>query len=133
MNALTLTLNPFADRLSEGGPMMYVILICLLLALFFLVMAFMKRKSDVPQSNKMIGLATDAGLLSLVMGCLGSVTGIIQLFDVVESIGNVGPNIISGGLKVALLTITFGLFSFVLVRIGILAFKWTKEKEALEA
>lgn len=133
MNVLTLTLNIFLRRLQEGGPMMYVILICLLLSFFFIVMAFVKRKSDVPQSNKMIGLAGDAGLLCLVIGCLSSVLGLIGLFDMVEALGNARPDLFSAGLKVSLMTITFGLLSFVLVRVGILAFKWAKEKEALEA
>jgi hypothetical protein len=120
----------FADRLNEGGPIMYFILICLLLSLFLIVKAFLKRKSNKTQSNKMIGLAADTGLLGLVIGCLGSVTGLIQLLDLVESIGNIRPDLFSAGLKVSLLTITFGLASFVLVRIGILVFKWTQDADS---
>lgn len=119
--------NPFADRFREGGPMMYFILICLLLSLFFIVKAFIKRKNDSIRSKKMIRLAADTGLLGLVIGCLGSVTGLIQLFDVVEAVGNVRPDLFSAGLKVSLLTITFGLASFVLVRIAILILKWMEE------
>lgn len=111
--------------LQEGGPSMYLILITLLLSLFFIIMAFVKRSKNLEESQKMIGLAAEASMLSLVIGCLASVIGIIQLFDMVESIGNVNPELFSGGLKVSLLTITFGLFSFVVARVGILAFKWS--------
>lgn len=118
----------FVGLLNEGGPVMYLILICFLLSLFFIVKAFVS-KSNYSHSQKMISLAIDASLLALVVGCFGSVLGIIQLFDMVEAIGDVSPELFSGGLKVALLTITFGLFSFVIGRIGILIFKWTLKSE----
>ncbi|ARV08816.1 hypothetical protein BTO05_03865 [Winogradskyella sp. PC-19] len=111
--------------LNEGGPMMYIILILLLLSLFFILKAFMSKAKDNTQSKKMIGLAVDSSLLSLVIGCLGSLLGIIGLFDMVEALGETRPDLFSAGLKVSLLTITFGLFSFVIARIGILAYKWS--------
>jgi len=73
----------------------------------------------------MISLASDASLLALVIGCLGSVLGLIQLFDVGEALGDVRPDLFSAGLKVSLLTITFGLLSFVIGRLGILIYKWS--------
>ncbi|RNC87050.1 MAG: hypothetical protein ED556_06400 [Winogradskyella sp.] len=127
MKNLTLVSNPFADRLAEGGPMMYVILIAFILSLVFIVMAFVKRKSNTEQSLKMMNLSAEASILSLVLGCLGSVAGIIQLFDMVEALGNVSPELFSGGLKVSLLTIIFGLFSFTVARIAILAYKWSSK------
>ena len=129
MKILFLALNPFTDRLSEGGPVMYAILIAFILSLVFIVLAFVKRKSNANQSNKMIKLAIESSLLALVLGCLGSVTGIIELFDMVEAVGNINPAMFSGGLKVSLLTITFGLFSFTVARIGILIYKWSLKAE----
>jgi hypothetical protein len=38
--------------------------------------------------------------------------------------GNPDPSVFAGGLKVSLLTATFGLFSFVIARIGILILRW---------
>lgn len=111
-------------RLEEGGPGMYIILIALLLSLFFIVMAFVKRNKNELESKKMIGLASESSMVALVVGCLASVMGIIQLFDMVEAVGNVSPELFSGGLKVSLLNITFGLFSFTVARIGVLAYKW---------
>lgn len=125
MTLFTLSTTQFADRMNEGGPFMYFILITFLLSLVFLVLAFIKRKSDQGKASKFLGLSVDSSLLALVLGCLGSVVGIIQLFDMVESLGNVNPAIFSGGLKVSLLTITFGLFAFAISRIGILAYRWT--------
>ena len=117
----------FINRLKEGGPIMYLILLCLLLSLFFIVIAFLKKNDDNNKSIKMIGLAIDASLLALVIGCLGSVIGIISLFDMLESVGETRPDIFSAGIKVSLLTVTFGLFSFVVGRIGVLAYKWSSK------
>ena len=122
----------FINRLNQGGPIMYLILLCLILSLFFIVSAFLKKKEDKIKSQKMIGLAIDASLLALVIGCLGSVFGIITLFDMLESIGETRPDLFAAGIKVSLLTATFGLFSFVVGRIGILAYKWSLKSNVEE-
>lgn len=113
------------NRLQEGGSAMYIILLAFLLSLIFIVVAFVKRQKDSLVAQKMIGLAAESSLIALVVGCLASVIGIIQLFDMVEAVGDVNPALFSGGLKVSLLTITFGLFSFTVAHIGILAYKWS--------
>ncbi|MDG4715384.1 hypothetical protein [Winogradskyella marincola] len=126
-----ITTTQFASRMNEGGPAMYIILLAFLLSLIFVVIAFVKRDKDSVMAKKMIGLATESSLIALVVGCLASVMGIIQLFDMVEALGDVNPALFSGGLKVSLLTITFGLFSFAVARIGVLIYKWSlKSNEA---
>lgn len=126
-----ITTTQFASRMNEGGPAMYIILLAFLLSLIFVVIAFVKRDKDSVMAKKMIGLASESSLIALVVGCLASVMGIIQLFDMVEALGDVNPALFSGGLKVSLLTITFGLFSFAVARIGVLIYKWSlKSNEA---
>jgi len=114
-----------ADRFREGGSLfMTLILICLLLSIFFIVRGFLSMKKDKIKSNKMLKLTIDSSLLGLVLGFLGSVIGLITAFDSVEAMGNPDPSVFAGGLKVSLLTATFGLFSFVIARIGILILRW---------
>jgi len=118
MNFLTLLI---ANLFTEGGPiMMSLILICLILSVFFIIKGFMNLNKTPSHSKKMISLATDSSLLGLVLGFLGSVLGLITAFDSIESMGNPDPAVFAGGLKVSLLTATFGLFTFVIARIGIL-------------
>ncbi len=120
----TLVANPFIDRFYEGGPFfMSCILICLLLAIFFIIKGFIGIKNP-ETANKYLRLTSDVSLLGLVVGFLGSVIGLISAFDSVEALGNPEPAIFAGGLKVSLLTATFGLFSFVISRIGILVLRW---------
>lgn len=130
MNILSLTpkatiiLNPFVDRFNEGGPLfMSLILICLVLAILFLVKAFMALSKNVPQSKKMMRLVADAGLLGLVIGFLGSIIGMITAFDSIEAIDNVSSGMMAGGLKVSFLTTLFGTLTFIISRIGLLILK----------
>ncbi|WP_034059168.1 MotA/TolQ/ExbB proton channel family protein [Lacinutrix jangbogonensis] len=112
-----LVMNPF----MEGGPLfMSLILLCLLLSVFFIIKGFLNRKRDEALSRRMLKLTIDSSLLGLVLGFLGAVIGLITAFDSIQSMGDMDPGVFAGGLKVSLLTATFGLFSFVISRIGIL-------------
>lgn len=116
-----LSLSIFMNIFMDGGPLfMSLILICLILSIAFLVVGFSTIKTTQEKSKKMLKLASDSSLLGLVVGFLGSVLGLISAFDSVEAMGNPDPSIFAGGLKVSLLTATFGLFTFVVSRIGIL-------------
>ena len=108
----------------DGGIVfMTLILICLLLSVFFIFKGFVLAFKSTVNAKKMLRLAGDTSVLGLVLGLLGSVLGLISAFDAIESMGNVEPSIFAGGLKIALLTTTFGLFSFAVARIGILVLR----------
>lgn len=124
-SSFAIALNPFVDRFNEGGPvMMSLILICFVLSLYFLIKGFISAKKDTIQTAKMIRLATDSSLLGLVIGFFGSVIGFITAFDSVEAFGDPIPAVFASGIKVSLLTATFGLFTFIIIRAGILALRW---------
>lgn len=115
-----LVMNPF----NEGGPfMMSLILICFVLSLIFLIKGFLSLKLNPSGSRKMLRLTIDSSLLGLVIGFLGSIIGLIAAFDSIEAMGDADPAIFAGGLKVSLLTATFGLLTFVISRLGILVLR----------
>lgn len=119
-----IAVNPISDRFREGGVFfMTSILICLLLSLFFIIKGFSSVKEDNSKSKKMLHLAVDTSLLGLVIGFFASVIGLITAFDSIEAMGNADPAIFAGGLKVSLLTATFGLFTFIIARIGIVVLR----------
>lgn len=112
------------QRFSEGGTlMMSLILICLVLAIFFLTRGFLCLNTETEKSKKMLHLASDSGLLGLVIGFLASILGLIAAFDSVEAMGNANPEVFAGGLKISLLTVAFGTLVFLISRIGILVLK----------
>lgn len=126
--------NPFVDRFKEGGPFfMTLILISLLLSLFFLVKGFLSLKDNPEKSNKLLKLVSDASLLGLVLGFLGSIIGLIGAFDAFEGFNKMDSAILAGGLKVSFLTTVFGSFVFIISRIGILILRsMIKEKNIEE-
>jgi hypothetical protein len=118
-----------SNRFQEGGPLfMSLILICLLLSLALTIRGIIINKKDAKRSKKMLSLSIDAGLLGLTIGFLGSIMGLTQMFDVLQSMGETDPGLFAAGLKVSLLTATFGLFSFVVSRVGILILRWMSKE-----
>jgi biopolymer transport protein ExbB len=43
------------------------------------------------------------------LGFLGTVIGMVQAFDDIQAAGDISPTVVAGGMKVALLTTTFGI------------------------
>ena len=62
-------------------------------------------------------LATIANVAPL-MGFLGTVAGMILAFDSIATAGDVDPQTVAGGIKVALLTTATGLFIAIPINIG---------------
>ena len=109
------------NRFLEGGALfMSLILICLLLSIFFTVKSVFNIKTNIEVSKKMLKLISVSGSLGLALGVMGAFIGLITAFDVLEASGGAEPAIIAGGLKVALLSPLFGLFTYSVSRLSIL-------------
>lgn len=116
--------STLVQRFYEGGPFfMSLILICFILAFVFLGFGFFNLKKNSNKSKKITSLASDASVLGLVFGFLGSTIGMITAFDAIESIGDINTGMMAGGLKVSFLTTVFGCITFILPRIGIIILK----------
>jgi hypothetical protein len=109
------------NRFLEGGALfMSLILICLLTSIFFTVKSLMNLKKNVEISKKMIKHINDSGSLGLGLGVMGSFIGLITAFDAIEATGGAEPSILAGGLKVALLSTLFGLFTYSISKLSVL-------------
>jgi flagellar motor component MotA len=62
----------------------------------------------------------DSGTLGLALGVMGSFIGLITAFDAIEATGGAEPSLVAGGLKVALLSTLFGLFTYSTSKLSIL-------------
>lgn len=51
-----------------------------------------------------------------MLGFLGTVIGMIEAFDAIESAGDISPRLVAGGIKIALLTTAFGLIVAVILQ-----------------
>ena len=109
------------NRFMEGGALfMSLILICLLISIYFIVKSILNIKTNIEISKKMLKHISDSGTLGLALGVTGAFIGLITAFDVLEATGEANPSIIAGGLKVALLSPLFGLFTFSVSKLAIL-------------
>ncbi len=109
------------NRFMEGGALfMSLILICLLISIYFTVKSILNIKTNIEISKKMLKHISDSGTLGLALGVMGAFIGLITAFDVLEATGEAAPSIIAGGLKVALLSPLFGLFTFSVSKLAIL-------------
>jgi len=109
------------NRFMEGGALfMSLILICLLILIYFTIKSILTLKTNKEISKKMLKHISDSGSLGLALGVMGSFIGLITAFDALEATGAAEPSVIAGGLKVALLSTLFGLFTYTVSKLSIL-------------
>ena len=106
------------NLLNEGGPLfMYTILLVLIISIILIIKEYLKPN----ENGKTLELVKSLSLFALVWGFLGLMIGLITAFDAIESFNeNINPAILAGGLKIGLLSPTFGAFAFLVARIGII-------------
>jgi biopolymer transport protein ExbB/TolQ len=88
--------------------------------IYFIVKSILNIKTNKDVSKKMLKHISDSGTLGLALGVMGAFLGLISAFDALEASGQAEPAILAGGLKVALLSPLFGLFTFSVSKLSIL-------------
>ena len=105
------------NRIYEGGPFFMVPIVFILIAiLVLLVWALLKRET----LHKCKELIASLSLFVLVWGFLGQAIGLISAFDAIQSMGSITNEMLAGGLKVTFLTVVFGMFTFLIGRVGMI-------------
>lgn len=69
-----------------------------------------KLERGLPWLSLMIALAP-------MLGFLGTVVGMIQAFDAIALAGDISPNVVAGGIKVALITTVGGLIVAIILQV----------------
>lgn len=74
---------------------------------------------SVQMTNMESGLSWISLFISLApsLGFLGTVIGMIQAFDAIQAAGDISPNIVAGGMKVALITTVGGLIVAMILQV----------------
>jgi biopolymer transport protein ExbB len=52
-----------------------------------------------------------------MLGFLGTVIGLIDAFDSIEAAGDISPNVVAGGMKIALITTVGGLVVGIILQV----------------
>lgn len=110
--------------LSDGGPtFMYPILILLIFSIFLII------KGIKNNTEKNLKLLKAVSLFVLVFGFLGFTIGLINALDTIAVAKDIAPQVIAGGFKIGILPPTFGMFTFLVGRAGIIALIGMKKEE----
>ncbi len=81
------------------------------LVLIVLVIFQLAQKKEV--NEKWVEAGKQLGTLALALGVFGTTVGLFQAFDALENSKDVIPfQVIMGGLKVAIITLLYGLIAF---------------------
>jgi len=105
------------EKFIDGGPVFtVVILICLILVLALFAAAFMNRANQ----EKFMLLMKHIGWFAVAWGFMGRTFGLINAFDAVAAHGELTPSLLADGLKMALVDPLFGIFVFIIARLGII-------------
>jgi mannose/fructose/N-acetylgalactosamine-specific phosphotransferase system component IID len=116
-------------KLNDGGPIFtYSILILLLIMIILVVKAFV----DKDYSRKTRALVASMAWFALAWGYLGRTFGLIMAFDNIAAAGEITPQHMAGGLKMALVGPLCGLTAFLVARLGIFLLQLKAKKESYE-
>jgi len=105
------------DRINEGGPVFMWPIVIVFIIVVALFIRQLVTKADKQHS---ITLLSNLATFILAWGALGSVIGLIEAFDQIEGDGSVSQGVMASGLKIAFLTMVFGLVTFIFGRLFIL-------------
>jgi biopolymer transport protein ExbB/TolQ len=75
---------------------------------------------DKDDNKKTIDLMASFAWFAVAWGFMGRTFGLIKAFDMVGAAGELTPSLLAGGLKMALVDPLFGIFVFVVARLGII-------------
>lgn len=115
----TLFMKPlFSNLLNDGGPLfmyttLFLLIVCLILTFLGLV------KGD--PNDKLQKLINSISLFALVWGFLGHFIGMISGMDAIATANDVSTGVLASGIKISLLSPSFGIVAFLIARLGIIA------------
>ena len=87
-----------------SGNSFFMSILSFILFLTLLSFKFLKNKN----------IAIYVGLIALLFGILGTIIGVIRVFDVIEAAGDISPSLVAGGIKSVLITSVYGLIIFII-------------------
>src|SRR5690606_23432596 len=107
------------EYFHAGGVAMWPLLLMLLAVLFLAGHAAVLQARDAESGDvesRLLGVLFWGGM-SLLMGVLGTMVGLVQMADAISRFGPVRSSTLAGGVGVALITSIFGLLIFLLAAV----------------
>lgn len=105
------------NLLQDGGPLfMYTILLCLIVCIALIFKAFLKGDGN----GKTRKLIKHVSLFALIWGFLGFMIGMIGALDAIAVVNDIATPVLASGLKIGMLSPTFGMVAFLIARLGLI-------------
>lgn len=114
---------------NDGGP---VFTYTIFLLLIVIIALFVKAILEKDYGKKTRSILASVGWLVLAWGYLGRTFGLIMAFDKIAAAGEIAPQHLAGGLKMAIIGPLLGIITFILARLGILVLQIRNRKESFE-
>lgn len=114
-------------KFNEGGPLITYTIFLMLLVIIALFIKALVTKNEF---SKTISLISSIAWLAIAWGFLGRTFGLIGAFDTIQAAGELTPEMVSGGLKMALLGPLLGIFVFIIGRVEMIILIIMQRKEA---
>jgi hypothetical protein len=103
--------------LNDGGVLITYPILALLVWIIFLFFVGLKNKSKTERTKTLISAIA---WFVIAWGYLGRTIGLIGSFDRVAAVGDISPELLSPGLKMALVGPLVALVSFAIARLAII-------------
>jgi flagellar motor component MotA len=117
------------EKLNDGGPVItYLIMVILAIIIVLSVKAVLEKDF----SKRSRSIIASLGWFALAWGYLGRTFGLIMAFDNIAAAGEITPQNMAGGLKMALVGPLCGLIAFLVARLAILLLQLKAKKESFE-
>ena len=117
------------EKLNDGGPIFTYTIVVLILVIIIL---FVKAILEKDYTRKSRSIVASIGWFALAWGYLGRTFGLIMAFDNIAAAGDITPEAMAGGLKMALVGPLCALIAFLLARLAILILQLKCKKESFD-
>ena len=117
------------EKFNDGGPIFTYTILLLLIVIIALFVKAIIEKNYGKKSQSILG---SIGWLALAWGYMGRTFGLIMGFDNIAAAGEIAPQHLAGGIKMAILGPLFGITVFILARLAILILQIKSKKEEYE-
>ena len=104
-------------KFNDGGPIFTYSILIMLIAILVIFIRDLMGKGNYAKNKELL---ISIGWLAVAWGFMGRTIGLIKAFDMVSAHGELTPQLLAEGIKMALVDPLFGIFVFVIARIGII-------------
>jgi len=119
-------MNAIVSKLNDGGPFFTYPMVIMLIIILVLFVRGLLMKGE---NEKTVKLLISFGWFTLAWAFLGHTIGLITAFDSIGAHGELAPQYMAGGIKIALLNLLMGAILFLVSRLSIIILVLVQKKK----